>query len=73
LTILRQIRKALPQTRLMVAGGRETTFSPECDIFEAGADAIVIGDYLTTKGELPARDRAMIERLGYEIALTCHA
>ncbi|WP_442764989.1 biotin synthase [Sulfurospirillum cavolei] len=73
LTILRQIRKALPQTRLMVAGGRETTFSPECDIFKAGADAIVIGDYLTTKGELPARDRAMIERLGYEIALTCHA
>lgn len=74
LEIIRQVRAALPQTRLMVAGGRETTFtSPECDIFAAGADAIVIGDYLTTKGQLPKKDREMIDRLGYEIALSCHA
>ena len=74
LEIIRDVRKALPETRLMVAGGRETTFtSPDCDIFEAGADAIVIGDYLTTKGELPEKDRAMIERLGYTIATMCHA
>lgn len=74
LSILREVRNALPHARLMVAGGRETTFtSPDCDIFEAGADAIVIGDYLTTKGELPAKDKAMIERLGYDIAVSCHA
>ncbi|QIR75959.1 biotin synthase [Sulfurospirillum diekertiae] len=74
LEIITEVRAALPHTRLMVAGGRETTFkSKECDIFAAGADAIVIGDYLTTKGELPASDREMIERLGYEIATTCHA
>ncbi|ARU50054.1 biotin synthase [Sulfurospirillum diekertiae] len=74
LKIITEVRTALPNTRLMVAGGRETTFkSKECDIFAAGADAIVIGDYLTTKGELPASDREMIERLGYEIATTCHA
>lgn len=74
LEIITEVRTALPNTRLMVAGGRETTFkSKECDIFAAGADAIVIGDYLTTKGELPASDREMIERLGYEIATTCHA
>ena len=74
LEIITKVREALPHTRLMVAGGRETTFtSPDCDIFAAGADAIVIGDYLTTKGQLPASDRNMIQRLGYEIASSCHA
>lgn len=74
LKIITEVRAALPHTRLMVAGGRETTFkSKECNIFAAGADAIVIGDYLTTKGELPASDRDMIQQLGYEIASTCHA
>ncbi len=73
LEIIREVRKALPETRLMVAGGRETTFiSPDCDIFEAGTDAIVIGDYLTTKGELPEKDRLMIESLGYGIIPSCH-
>ncbi|AOO66682.1 biotin synthase [Sulfurospirillum halorespirans] len=74
LEIITQVRAALPNTRLMVAGGREITFvSPNCDIFAAGADAIVIGDYLTTKGELPKKDREMITRLGYDIASSCHA
>ncbi|MEZ7934492.1 MAG: biotin synthase [Sulfurospirillum sp.] len=74
LAIITEVREALPNTRLMVAGGRETTFkSEDCDIFAAGADAIVIGDYLTTKGKLPESDLKMIERLGYEIATTCHA
>ncbi len=74
LDIIKEVRAALPNTRLMVAGGREITFtSADCDIFEAGADAIVIGDYLTTKGELPEQDRSMITRLGYEIATLCHA
>ncbi len=74
LDIIKEVRAALPNTRLMVAGGREITFtSADCDIFEAGADAIVIGDYLTTKGELPEQDRSMITHLGYEIATLCHA
>lgn len=74
LAIIAEVKAALPNTRLMIAGGRETTFtSKECDIFAVGADAIVIGDYLTTKGKLPAKDLEMIQRLGYEIATTCHA
>lgn len=74
LAIITEVREALPNTRLMVAGGRETTFkSEDCDIFAVGTDAIVIGDYLTTKGKLPESDLKMIERLGYEIATTCHA
>lgn len=74
LDIIRYAREELKDSRLMIAGGREITFtSPDCDIFAAGADAIVIGDYLTTKGALPERDRSMIERLGYEISRSCHA
>ena len=58
---------------LMVAGGREITFkNRQCDIFAAGADAIVIGDYLTTKGQAPTEDLEMIRSLGYTIATNCH-
>ena len=61
-----------PDVRLMVAGGREITFGDEdWRIFEAGANAIVIGNYLTTRGKDPMRDHAMLERHGYEIATSC--
>lgn len=73
LAIITQVKSELPQTMLMVAGGREITFkSRQCDIFKAGADAIVIGDYLTTKGQPPTKDLEMIEALEYEIAKSCH-
>lgn len=73
LKIIADVRKALPHTMLMVAGGREITFkSRQSDIFAAGADAIVIGDYLTTKGQAPTEDLEMIRSLGYEIAKSCH-
>lgn len=73
LEIIKEVRAALPQTMLMVAGGREITFkNRQCDIFAAGADAIVIGDYLTTKGQAPTEDLEMIRSLGYTIATNCH-
>jgi len=75
LGIIARARAVLGEgVRLMVAGGREITFGDEdYRIFEAGADAIVIGDYLTTKGEDPLRDHAMLARHGYEIAKRCGA
>lgn len=73
LEIIKEVRAALSQTMLMVAGGREITFkNRQCDIFAAGADAIVIGDYLTTKGQAPTEDLEMIRSLGYTIATHCH-
>jgi len=60
------------EAMLMVAGGRELLFNQkERVMFEAGANAIVIGDYLTTKGENAKRDRDIIEKLGYKIATQC--
>ncbi|MDD3342344.1 MAG: biotin synthase [Sulfurospirillaceae bacterium] len=73
LAIIQMVRENLPETMLMVAGGREITFkSKQKDIFAAGADAIVIGDYLTTKGQLPQHDLEMIQSLGYSLATQCH-
>jgi biotin synthase len=73
LEIIRYVRGELPNTRLMVAGGREITFKTnESDIFKAGADAIVIGNYLTTAGAEPHRDIDMIQKAGYKIAPYCN-
>jgi biotin synthase len=58
---------------LMVAGGRELLFTNQEDsMFKAGANAIVIGDYLTTNGITPSKDLNMLKKLGYKIATKCH-
>ncbi len=63
-------RKMIPNAkRIMVAGGRELMFGDEWSkIFEYGANSIVIGNYLTTKGEDPQSDLQVIKKLGFEIA-----
>jgi len=73
LEMIRMARQMLGKRRIMVAGGREITFGDEdYKIFEAGANAIVIGNYLTTQGKDPMRDHTMLEKYGYEIATSCH-
>ncbi len=70
---IKYVKKQLPNSMVMVAGGREITFNGmEEDIFHAGANAIVIGDYLTTKGEKVSRDLKMLEAFGLEIVTHCH-
>jgi len=55
--------------RIMIAGGREITFKErQNEIFEAGANSIVIGNYLTTLGRDGHQDLAMLDALGFEIA-----
>jgi biotin synthase len=57
--------------RIMIAGGREITFKERQDeIFEAGANSIVIGNYLTTSGREAHTDLRMLQELGFEIAMT---
>lgn len=74
LELIKRVRTSIPEAKkIMVAGGRETTFKDEqYKIFEAGANAIVIGDYLTTAGNSAQKDRDMITSLGLQIATTCH-
>ncbi|MEA3419864.1 MAG: biotin synthase [Campylobacterota bacterium] len=73
LEIIFKARGMLGDERLlMVAGGRELLFSGDEDkMFEAGANAIVIGNYLTTSGQAPRKDRDILTKLGYEAATNC--
>ncbi|CBG39357.1 biotin synthase [Helicobacter mustelae] len=66
-------REYLPYARLMIAGGRELVFGEEQKaLYESGIDAIVLGDYLTTKGHTPKRDIDKLQAYGLNIATTCH-
>lgn len=72
LELITLARNVLDTTdRIMVAGGRERMFGDrQKEIFGAGANSIVLGNYLTTQGEEIHTDLAMLKQLGLEIALT---
>ena len=54
---------------IMVGGGRESMFGEnQYEIFEHGANSFIIGNYLTTTGELARKDLVEIEKLNYKIA-----
>ncbi len=74
LEIIKKARESLGEDKLlMVAGGRELLFSGfEKEMFSAGANSIVIGDYLTTKGEEPLKDKIMLEKINLKIATSCN-
>jgi len=58
--------------KIMVAGGREMMFEKEqYTLFDYGANSIVIGDYLTTSGNVPSQDLISLEKLGFTIASSC--
>ena len=71
--IIQKARALLGEGRLlMVAGGRELLFNGHEDaMFKAGANSMVIGNYLTTEGLAPNKDKQMLESLGYEVATSC--
>ncbi len=73
LKIVRDTKSALPETRVMIAGGREKILGDrQYEIFENGADAIVIGDYLTAKGEKASKDIEELAKRGFSFASICH-
>jgi biotin synthase len=70
---VRRAKEILTNSRIMIAGGREITFKDrQKEIFIYGADAIVIGNYLTTDGQSCNSDFDMIKELGLEIVELCH-
>jgi len=73
--IIKKARALLGEDKLlMVAGGRELLFTgKEHLMFEAGVNAMVIGNYLTTEGITASSDKKMLGSLGYEIATSCDA
>lgn len=73
LRIVEESARELAPTRIMIAGGREKVLGTrQYEVFEKGASAVVIGDYLTTKGEVPSRDIENLQKMGLNFATQCH-
>jgi len=70
LDLISLTRKMIPNAeRIMVAGGRELMFGDrQSEIFDAGANSIVIGNYLTTSGRMMSKDLDMLKSLDLEVA-----
>ena len=67
--LIKLTRKMIPNAqKIMVAGGREVMFGDEqYKVFDYGANAVVVGDYLTTAGKSAKDDLNAIEAAGYNI------
>ncbi len=67
LRILALLRFMCPTKEIRVAGGREVHLRSLQPLAMYPANAIFIGDYLTTEGQAAEDDYRMIEDLGFEI------
>ncbi len=67
LKVLCLFRFANPSREIRIAGGRELHLGSLQPLGLYAANSIFVGDYLTTKGQAPEADRAMIEELGFTV------
>lgn len=68
LKIIAIYRLIMPDREIRVCGGRPATLRDlNSHIFIAGADGLLIGNYLTTQGRDPESDMLMIKDLGLEV------
>jgi biotin synthase len=66
-------RLVCPDRELRIAGGREIHLRSLQPLGLYPANSIFVGDYLTTKGQAPDADYAMIRDLGFEIVEAAEA
>ena len=64
---LAMMRLVNPASEIRIAGGREIHLGSLQPFGLYAANSIFVGDYLTTKGQLPEADYKMIEELGFTI------
>jgi len=64
---LAMMRLVNPSAEIRIAGGREIHLGSLQALGLYAANSIFVGDYLTTKGQLPEADYKMIEELGFVI------
>ena len=68
LKIIALFRLMLPTKDLIVCGGRQVNLGErEVDIFKAGANGVMMGNYLTTPGAAMAQDQALMAAQGMKI------
>ena len=71
LRIIALYRFLLPRATIRVCGGRLPTLGDrQREMFKAGANALMTGNYLTTPGVDPEEDRLMVEELGLRLEVT---
>jgi len=68
LKALAMMRLVNPRSELRIAGGREMHLGSLQPLGLYAANSMFVGDYLTTKGQLPDADYRMIEEMGFVIA-----
>ncbi|MFN9370153.1 MAG: biotin synthase BioB [Planctomycetia bacterium] len=61
------MRLTNPASEIRIAGGRELHLGSLQPLGLYAANSIFVGDYLTTKGQLPEADYKMIAEMGFEI------
>jgi len=67
LKIIALFRYVLPEKDIRVCGGRERNLRDlQCLVFSAGANGIMLGNYLTTAGRRPEDDLQLLSDLGLE-------
>ncbi len=68
LKIIALYRLVLPTKDLIVCGGREMNLGDrQVDIFKAGANGLMLGNYLTTAGQAMAQDHGLMAAEGMQI------
>jgi len=73
LKIIAMLRLVMPTKDIVVCGGREMNLLDEQQhMFRAGANGLMLGDYLTTKGGRLADDFGLMESLGMVIRAPPH-
>ena len=68
LKALAMMRLVNPRSELRIAGGREMHLGSLQPLGLYAANSIFVGDYLTTKGQLPEADYRMIAEMGFVVA-----
>lgn len=68
LKALAMMRLVNPRSELRIAGGREMHLGSLQPLGLYAANSMFVGDYLTTKGQLPEADYRMIEEMGFVVA-----
>ena len=73
LKIIALYRLVMPTKDIIVCGGREVNLGAEqVNIFRAGANGVMLGNYLTTAGQAVARDLELIAEEGLVVRAPPH-
>lgn len=73
LRIIAMLRLVMPTKDIIVCGGREMNLLERQDtMFDAGANGLMLGNYLTTRGTALAEDIALLESQGLVVRAPPH-